>query len=86
MNFEDRIRELSRGMSEGMEPGVPSRRFVKTRSGRSGRKAYNGQRTLYKVRGYSNDIQALKAPEGAELCVVVPMETGFQKDGKPFRF
>lgn len=67
------------------KPTSPSRRSNKNKSGRAGRRAWNGQRNLSSVGGYSNAVQAIYAPADKELCVVVPMETGWLPDGRPNR-
>lgn len=68
-----------------MNPSVPSRNQNRIRSGKAGRRMYNGRQILDSIGGYSSDLKAIYAGEGKELCRVVPMETGM-RDGKPFRF
>jgi hypothetical protein len=64
---------------------APSRRSNKNHSGRTGRKAHNGRKALQKVGGSSNLIKAIYAPADKNLCVVVPMETGWLPNGQPNR-
>ena len=66
------------------QPSYPSRRQNKNKSGRQYNKSANGRRDILSVGGYSNPYLAIFAPQGKELCHVVPMETGM-RDGKPFR-
>lgn len=71
---------------ETFEPsgGAPSRRANKNRSGRAGRKAYNGRKWVQAVGGTSDMARAMYAPADKELCKVVPGDTGY-RNGKPFR-
>ena len=64
---------------------APTKGQVKARTGRSGRRAANGQKVLQAVGGRASWVQASLAPEGTELCKVVPMATGWNPDGSPKR-
>ena len=64
---------------------APTKRQVRTASGRAGRRAANGQKVLQAVGGRASWVQASLAPDGAELCRVVPMTVGWNADGTPKR-
>ena len=64
---------------------APTKRQVRTASGRAGRRAANGQKVLQAVGGRASWVQASLAPDGTELCRVVPMTTGWNADGTPKR-
>ena len=64
---------------------APTKGQIKARSGRSGRRAANGQKVLQAVGGRTSWVQASLAPDGTELCKVVPMTTGWNPDGSPKR-
>lgn len=65
--------------------GAPSKRSVKNKSGRAGRKAYNGRQTLARVGGVSSTMAAIYAPADRNLCVVVPHDVGWKANGDPNR-
>lgn len=58
----------SSGTSSG---STPSKHQVKINSGRSSRRAMNGQAVLQRVGGYRNNTRAIYAPADAHLCRVV---------------
>ena len=64
---------------------APTKRQVRTASGRAERRAANGQKVLQAVGGRASWVQASLAPDGTELCRVVPMATGWNADGTPKR-
>ena len=49
----------------------PSKRQIRDKSGRAGRRAWNSRRQAAAVGGYADDRQAIYAPADKELCVVV---------------
>lgn len=78
----DALEFVTRQLAQGE---VPSRRAVKNRSGRTGRKQYQGQKTLARVGGVSSHMAAVYAPADKELCVVVDSRRGWLPDGRPNR-
>ena len=64
---------------------APTKGQIKARSGRARRRAANGQKVLQAVGGRASWVQASLAPDGAELCRVVPMAVGWNVDGTPKR-
>lgn len=52
----------------------PSKRSVKNKSGRTGRKQANGRASVKAVGGYANSTYAIYVPADKELCVVVERE------------
>ena len=64
---------------------APTKGQIKARSGRAGRRAANGQKVLQAVGGRASWVQASLAPDGAELCRVVPSAVGWNADGTPKR-
>ena len=64
---------------------APSKRQVRNKSGKAGRRTYNGQMVLARVGGYGSTMEAIYAPAGTELCVVVPDSMGRLSDGTPRR-
>lgn len=64
---------------------VPSKRANKNRSGRAGRKAYQGRKWASAVGGTTDLWKAVTAPADAELCKVVDPRRGFTNEGTPFR-
>ena len=50
---------------------IPSKHQVKINSGRSSRRAMNGQAVLQRVGGYRNNTRAIYAPADAHLCHIV---------------
>jgi hypothetical protein len=69
-----------------LETGTPSKRSNKNRSGRSGRKQYQGAQWKQRAGGMEVLASMMEGPEGVfrDLCNTVPMSTGF-RDGVPFR-
>lgn len=67
------------------EQSVPSRKSNRVKSGRSGRKAYNGQKTLAAVGGLRSTAAAIYAPADYEMCKVVSSDVGWNIDGTPRR-
>ncbi len=65
---------------------APSKRSVKNRSGRAGRKQANGARWVARVGGFADDVRATYAPADTEMCRVVPNNVGWLPDGRPRRF
>ena len=65
--------------------GTPSRRSNKARSGRAGRKTYQGQKAVSKVGGFTRDEDAMYAPADHEMCVVVDSRRGWKTNGDPNR-
>lgn len=62
--------------------GTPSKRANKNRSGRSGRKAYQGRKMIAAVGGYRENESAIFAEANTEMCHVVPTATtGWMPDG-----
>ena len=64
---------------------APTKGQIKARSGRARRGAANGQKVLQAVGGRASWVQASLAPDGTELCKVVPMTVGWNADGTPKR-
>jgi hypothetical protein len=64
---------------------TPSRKSNKVKSGRSGRKSYNGQKALAAVGGRRNTTDAIYAPPETHLCKVVSSDVGWNEDGTPRR-
>jgi hypothetical protein len=64
---------------------VPSRKAVKVRSGKAGRRAANGQKWLASVGGLRSDTAAIYAPADYEMCKVVSHDVGWNADGTPRR-
>jgi hypothetical protein len=67
------------------DTSVPSKRQNRNRSGRAGRRMYNGLQTVQSVGGYASPLNAIYAPSDKELCVVVDPRTGYKPDGTPNR-
>jgi len=72
-------------VDDGGLTGAPSKRQIKHRSGRAGRRMYRNQQWLRSVGGYANMLDAIAAPPDKELCVVVDSRRGFKADGTPNR-
>jgi hypothetical protein len=64
---------------------APSKREVKVRSGRQGRKTYNGQRTLSAVGGYKNEVTAIGQDSIAPLCYVRTSVSASPQQARTFR-
>ena len=60
--------------SDLTDNGVPSKRQVRNRSGRAGRKGHNGAQWVARSGGYNNWVKAALAPADALLCHVAQYE------------
>lgn len=72
-------------VEDGEDTTPVSKRQNRNRSGRAGRRMYNGLRTVQAVGGYAEEMRAIYAPSEKEMCVVVDPRTGWNSDGTPNR-
>jgi len=63
------------------DTSIPSKRSNRNKSGRAGRRMYNGRRTLNAVGGFARDADAIYADADTEMCVVVDPRKGYMPDG-----
>ncbi len=67
--FGDEEENLLGGKGNNID-GAPSKRQVKNRSGRSGRKQWNGSKSVSSVGGFKDTAAAIYAPTDKPMCVI----------------